>query len=104
DDAALGIAQDDAPALAALDDLRMIESGIESEEGESEPTATELGSVASAGIAPDLSQDRLNLASEVDGNVRLRLRHRHRNRFADTIDGDRQHGLAVADGGQHALV
>ena len=63
-DAALRIGHDDAPALGALDDLGVIEGGIEAEQAELEAAAAERRAVAGPLVAAGLGQHRHDFPTE----------------------------------------
>src|SRR5262249_21512522 len=63
-DAALGVGQDDAAALGALDDLAVVELRIEAEQAEPEAAAAVLRPVTRPLVAAHLGEHRHHLAGE----------------------------------------
>ena len=84
--------QDDAAALGALDDLRIVEGGIETEQTESEAAAAVLRAVAGPLVAAGPRQDRRHLAAEADWRLVVGATHAHRHSDFPTrrLDGQRR--------------
>src|SRR5262249_32754284 len=88
--AALRVAEYDAAPFVALNNLCVIERGVEAEQRELEPAATVLRAVATSRVAPGFREDRLHFAREAHRYVRGRLldNNGHARLRAVRFDGD----------------
>ncbi len=97
EDAALGVGQDDAPALGALHDLGVIEQWVEPKQAEPEAAAAMLRTVARPLVAAGPRQDRHDLTRKIDRHVHRGPADRDRDRLRLSAGLDRDGRRAVPD-------